>query len=180
MEGKMRTPASIAGHPIHPMLIVFPVALWISALVCDLILVVAPGDVPQIWFTASYMAIIGGLIGAIAAAFPGAIDLVSLRNTPVRRIAVAHMAINLVVVALFVANAWVRRGGVDDMTLPLTLSVIGVVLMGISGWLGGSMVHVHRVGVEEPERAIVPDALRSAPRAASADRMKNEVPENVT
>jgi hypothetical protein len=60
------------------------------------------------------------------------------------------------------------------------LSVIGVVLMGISGWLGGSMVHVHRVGVEEPERATVTDALRSAPRAASADRMKNEVPENVT
>jgi uncharacterized membrane protein len=176
----MRTPASIAGHPIHPMLIVFPVALWICALVCDLILVVAPGDVPQIWFTASYMAMIGGLIGAIAAAVPGAIDLVSLRDTPVRKTALTHMGINLLVVALFAVNAWLRRRGVDDMTLPLTLSVVGVALMGVSGWLGGSMVHVHRVGVDEPEQAIVPDALRSAPRPVSADPMKNGVPEHVT
>jgi len=69
----MRTPASIFKHPIHPMLIVFPIGLWIFSLACDLIrLAGASGDA---WSTAAFFSMIGGLIGALCAAVPGFIDL---------------------------------------------------------------------------------------------------------
>ena len=65
----MRTPASIFKHPIHPMLIVFPIGLWIFSLACDLIrLAGASGDA---WSTVAFFTMIGGLIGALCAAVHG-------------------------------------------------------------------------------------------------------------
>jgi uncharacterized membrane protein len=69
----MRTPASIFKHPIHPMLIVFPIGLWIFFLACDLIrLAGAPGDE---WSAVAFFSMVGGFIGALCAAVPGFIDL---------------------------------------------------------------------------------------------------------
>jgi predicted membrane protein DUF2231 len=69
----VRTPASIGKHPIHPMLIVFPIGLWIFSLACDLIrLAGAPGDA---WATVAFFSMVGGFIGALCAAVPGFIDL---------------------------------------------------------------------------------------------------------
>ena len=69
----MRTPASILKHPIHPMLIVFPIGLWIFSLACDLIrLAGASGDA---WSTVAFFSMVGGFIGALCAAVPGFIDL---------------------------------------------------------------------------------------------------------
>jgi uncharacterized membrane protein len=63
----MRTPASIFKHPIHPMLIVFPIGLWIFSLACDLIrLAGVSGDA---WSTVAFISMIGGLVGALCAAF---------------------------------------------------------------------------------------------------------------
>ena len=174
----MRTPASIAGHPIHAMLIVFPVGLWVFALVSDLIVISTA--TPEIWYTVSFLAIIGGLIGAIAAAVPGLIDLVWLRKAPVRKLAFAHMGINLAIVALFAINAWIRRNGVDSMALPLALSVAGVALLVISGWLGGEMVHIHRVAVDEPEAAPVRPAPWREPIAPRPERVAPRMPEHVS
>jgi hypothetical protein len=69
----MRTPASIFTHPIHPMLIVFPIGLWIFSLACDLIrLAGASGDA---WSIVALFSMVGGFIGALCAAVPGFIDL---------------------------------------------------------------------------------------------------------
>jgi uncharacterized membrane protein len=74
----MRTPASIFGHPIHPMLIVFPIGLWIFSLAWDLIrLAGASGDA---WSTVAFYSMVGGLIGALCAAVPGFIDLLSTKE----------------------------------------------------------------------------------------------------
>jgi uncharacterized membrane protein len=151
----MRTPASILGHPIHPMLIVFPIGLWIFSLVCDLIrLAGAPGDA---WLTVALYSMVGGLIGALCAAVPGLIDLLYYKGgtPPVKKIALTHMTINLVVVALYAINIWLRASalGIKDasMSTPVLLSIIGVALLFVSGWLGGQMVHVYGVGVEGRE-----------------------------
>jgi uncharacterized membrane protein len=61
------------------------------------------------------------------------------------------MAINLLAVALFAVNLWLRTGSAPSTKLPLALSVIGIILIGFSGWLGGEMVYVHGVAVE-PQR----------------------------
>jgi len=151
----MRTPASILKHPIHPMLIVFPIGLWIFSLACDLIrLAGAPGNA---WITVAFYSMVGGLIGALCAAIPGLIDLLYYKGgaPPVKKIALTHMTINLIVVALYAINIWLRAGKLDvkdaSMGIPVLLSIIGVASIFVSGWLGGQMVHVYGVGVEGRE-----------------------------
>lgn len=147
----MRTPASIASHPIHPMLVTLPIGLWIFSLICDVIGLNAA--VADVWFTVAFYTMVGGLIGALAAAVPGLIDVLYYKGgaPPVKKIALTHMAINLVAVALYAVNIWLRTGAEGGMGLPITLSVIGVGLIAVSGWLGGQMVHVYGVGVEGRE-----------------------------
>ena len=147
----MRTPASICKHPIHPMLVVFPIGLWIFSLACDLIgLSVAT---PDVWHTVAFYSMVGGLIGALAAAVPGLIDLLYYKGgaPPVKNIALTHMAINLSVVVLYAVNIWLRIDGQQGMKVPIVLSAIGVCAIAVSGWLGGQMVHVYGVGVEGRE-----------------------------
>ena len=147
----MRTPASIGKHPIHPMLVAFPIGLWIFSLVCDLIGLTV--DEPQVWFTVALYTMVGGLIGALLAAVPGLIDLLYYKGgkPPVKRIALTHMAINLTAVALYIINVVMRIGAHESIRIPILLSLIGVALIGVSGWLGGQMVHVYGVGVEGRE-----------------------------
>ncbi len=147
----MQTPASIAKHPIHPMLVSFPIGLWIFSLVCDLIgLGVAA---PAVWFTVAFYAMVGGFIGALAAAVPGFIDLLFYKGgaPPVKKIALTHMTINLSVVVLYAVNIGLRIHSPASMEVPVTLSAIGVCAIAVSGWLGGQMVHVYGVGVEGRE-----------------------------
>ena len=144
----MRTPARIAKHPIHPMLVPIPIGLWLFSLVCDLVYRFGGGN-PN-WEVVALYTMVGGIVGALAAALPGLVDLLSL-PAPVKRIGMAHMALNLAIVALFAINAWLRRDGVSDGEI--WLSVLSVALLGVSGWLGGHMVYVHRVAVE-PEGAL--------------------------
>ncbi len=150
----MRTPASIFEHPIHPMLIVFPIGLWIFSLVCDLIRLA--GASSEAWATVAFFSMAGGFIGALCAAIPGFIDLLYYKGgaPPVKKIALTHMAINLTAVVLYAINIWLRasRPSLDaNMNLPVLLSIIGVALIFVSGWLGGQMVHVYGVGVEGRE-----------------------------
>ncbi|NUO89167.1 MAG: DUF2231 domain-containing protein [Cupriavidus sp.] len=141
----MLTPASIAKHPIHPMLITIPIGLWIFSFACDLIRYFG-GTSPN-WPVVALYAMVGGIIGALLAALPGLIDLLSLPSG-IRRIALLHMGINLTVVALYVINAWWRMRGAGAGAL--VLSAIAIGLLVVSGWLGGKMVHVHGVGVQTP------------------------------
>ncbi len=148
----MRTPASVGKHPIHPMLVVFPLGLWIFSLVCDLISLTV--TTPEVWQTVALYTMIGGLIGALAAAVPGLIDLLYLihnkgSSPPIKNFALTHMAINLTVVVLYAVNIWLRIDHQEGMNVPIILSIIGVCGIAASGWLGGQLVHVYGVGVED-------------------------------
>ncbi|MFL6693994.1 MAG: DUF2231 domain-containing protein [Ramlibacter sp.] len=140
----MRTPAQIAGHPIHPMLVTIPIGLWVFSLVCDL--VAMRSAAPASWSTASYYAMVGGIIGALAAALPGLVDLLSL-EPPIKSTAIKHMALNLTIVVLYVVNAWTRHQGSLSAGLSLGLSIIAIAMLLVSGWLGGKMVYEAGVGV---------------------------------
>jgi len=148
----MRTPASIFNHPIHPMLVVFPIGLWVFSLVCDLIRL--SGVTGDAWSTVAFFSMVGGFVGALCAAVPGFIDLLYYKGgaPPVKKIALTHMAINLTVVVLYALNIWLRasvRSSISTgMSTPVVLSIIGVMLLVVSGWLGGQMVHVYGVSVE--------------------------------
>lgn len=141
----MRTPASIASHPIHPMLITIPVGLLIFSLICDLIALFS--DEPDVWLLVAFFTMIGGFIGALVAAIPGFIDLLSIDDSKIKKIGFTHMALNLIAVTLYAVNIWLRVEGTATST-PLILSVVSVSLLGVSGWLGAEMVHKYGVGVD--------------------------------
>lgn len=141
----MSSPASIARHPIHPMLIVFPIGLWVFSFVCDLVYYFGSGN--TLWNDVAYRVMAGGIIGALIAAVPGFIDFLTLSGKP-KTIAATHMTINLCLVVLFAINLYVRKTGVPVDSYPIILSLIGIIGLVISGWLGGQLVYVHSIAVE--------------------------------
>ncbi|HVF63438.1 MAG TPA: DUF2231 domain-containing protein [Casimicrobiaceae bacterium] len=144
----MATPASIAGHPIHPMLVPLPIGLLVFSFLADLFFLWGAGN--PAWVTVALYTMAGGIVGALLAAVFGVIDLVSLPPSKAKRIGIWHMTINLAVVAVFAVSLWLRVSGSATDRLPVMLSFVGVALLVVSGWLGGHMVYVHGVG-QAPE-----------------------------
>ena len=142
----MHTPASIHGHPIHPMLVPIAIGCWVFSLAADIACLMT-GQV-QPWSTLAYYTMIGGIIGALAAALPGLVDLISLPAGAIKKTALAHMGINLTVVAMYAYNAYCRHLNPQDLGLPVTLSVVAILMLLVSGWLGGKMVFEAGVGVD--------------------------------
>jgi uncharacterized membrane protein len=148
----METPASIAKHPIHPMLIVFPIGLWVFSFISDIVFRFTDRTV---WSDVAFYTMAGGIVGALLAAVPGLIDLLAVRDPQTRKIGWTHMILNLVAVVLFAINLYLRTGSEPGARIPLILSLIGVCFLAVSGWLGGELAYVHRVGVQpspEPVR----------------------------
>ncbi|MCI0349244.1 MAG: Rieske 2Fe-2S domain-containing protein [Acidobacteriales bacterium] len=144
----MRTRAHIKSHPIHPMLVAFPIGLWVASFVFDL-LGVASGNIYL--HIAAYYSLIGGCLGAVLAAIPGAIDLFGSvpPNSSARRRGYIHGSLNALALLLFTYIA-VRRG--DPMARPsnvsLALELLGVFGIGVSGWLGGTLAYRNQIGVD--------------------------------
>lgn len=145
----MRTPANVAGHPIHPMLVTLPIGLWVFSFVCDLLFVFGSGATE--WNVVALYTMGGGIVGALIAAVPGLIDLLSLPEEP-RKTALVHMAINLSIVAIYIVNFWLRLGTPEATTL-VWLSALTVAMLLVSGWLGGKMVYLSGVAVSVGEQA---------------------------
>jgi uncharacterized membrane protein len=138
--------ASIEKHPIHPMLVPFPIALWIFSLVCDVIYTFGWGG--ALWNEMAFYTMAGGVVGAVAAALPGLVDYFSITEPTPRKIATNHLILNATIVGMYLVNLWLRMNTVPSAKLPLVLSAISIALLGLSGWLGGELVYVHGVGVE--------------------------------
>jgi len=147
----MRTPAQIGGHPIHPMLVTIPIGLWIFSLVADFI-ALRSGSA-DIWHAAALYTMVGGIIGALCAAIPGLVDLLSLGDHPVKTTALTHMTINLCIVVLYIVNAWTRFHNTVAPNVSLWLSIIGIAALLVSGWLGGKMVYEAGVAVHTEDAA---------------------------
>jgi uncharacterized membrane protein len=142
----METRAAVARHPIHPMLIPFPIALWIFSLASDLIYLFGFGG--PVWKDVALYTMVGGIIGGLAAAVPGYIDYRSLTDPIAVRVAQMHMVINVGLVLLFTVNAGLRIINETGGLVPVFLSAIGVAALAVSGWLGGELVYVHGVAVQ--------------------------------
>jgi uncharacterized membrane protein len=156
----MRTPANIKGHPIHPMLVTIPIGLWVFSLVSDLICM--RSNAPETWHLVAYWTMVGGIVGALAAAVPGLVDLLSLKDEAIKKTALTHMGINLTVVALYVVNVYLRYSDPQSLGLPFALSLIAICMLLVSGWLGGKMVYLSHVGVTDGEAEVAsPTAART-------------------
>ena len=129
------------------MLVPVPIGCWLFSFACDLAFVLGSGA--SLWFTLGFWTMIGGVAGAVGAAVPGVVDMLSLKGTT-RRIALTHMSLNIAIVLIYAVNIGMRIEGAAVAGLPLALSIAGVSLLAVSGWLGGHMVYVHKVAVDEP------------------------------
>lgn len=147
MLAAMRTPASIAGHPIHAMLVPVPIGLWVFSLVADLVSLRVQS--PEPWVIVARYTLVGGIFAALAAAVPGLIDLVALKDPRPQKTALVHMTLNVAIVALYSVNALLGADSKVIGGVPLALSVVAVLLLSVSGWLGGRLVFHDRVGVKE-------------------------------
>ena len=154
----MESRAKLFGHPIHQMLIVFPLGLLATSLFFDVIALAA--DHTGLLLASFYMIAAGVISGLIAAVF-GAIDYFAIPgNTRAKRIGTMHGAGNVVVVLLFAASWLLRRDNpADPGMLAIALSAFGAALGGITGWLGGELVDRLGVGVDDGANLDAPSSL---------------------
>ncbi len=157
----MASPASVGGHPVHPMIIPFPIGLWVFSLIADFIYLWRVNPVWRDYI--SFYTLLGGIIGAAVAAIPGLIDWLSLKDPKVVKVANWHARLNVIALLIFAASFYLRTtsgaGPVSgSYTIPVALSVLGVILISISGYLGGEMVFKHGVAVDaQPNNRIAGD-----------------------
>ncbi|MGH9458193.1 MAG: DUF2231 domain-containing protein [Thermoanaerobaculia bacterium] len=158
----MESRAKLLGHPIHPMLIVFPLGLLGMSLFFDLIGLI--WDIEGLIAAAYYMIAAGIIMGLVAAVF-GLIDFLGIpKGTRARRLGLWHGLGNVVVVVLF-AGSWLLRTGspADPPLLAVWISAIAVCLALVTGWLGGEMVDRLAVGVDDGAHVDAPSSLSGRP-----------------
>lgn len=144
MRDDLRTTAAIKGHPIHHILVPIPIALFLSALVTDIVFAV---DGSEGWAEASKWLLGGGLAGAALAAVAGFADFFGNARIREFRDAWLHMFANLTIVVLEAVNLMLRLAdeGLESW-VRLALSAVAVILLLFSGWKGGELVYRHGVG----------------------------------
>jgi uncharacterized membrane protein len=136
------------------MIIPFPIALWVFSLIADVIYMWRGNAVWRDWI--AFYALLGGIIGAVAAAVFGIVDWLAIKDREVKKVADWHARLNVIALLIFAADFYLRTTNgarmVDgSLTIPVALSVVGVILISISGWLGGELVFRHGVAVN-PQR----------------------------
>lgn len=156
----MESKAKAMGHPIHPMLIVFPLGLLSTAVIFDLIGLAT--DDPD-WYKVSYYLLGAGILGGGVAAIFGLVDWLAIPNdTRAKRIGLMHAASNSVALILFIISWYLRYDGnaEDPEALAIILSLIGAGMATLGGWLGGELVYRLGVGIDEPHHLNASNSLR--------------------
>ena len=156
----MKSQATIGSHPLHPILIAFPIAFLTGALIFDVIsLITGHQSLRQ---TAEYL-LLAGIISTVVAAVPGFIDYLYTvpPDSSAKKRATRHAILNVAHLVLF-SVAYVFRVNSNDPSpvVIIALETAGTGLMMAAGWLGGTLVHRNQIGVD--------------PRYAHAGRWKEE------
>lgn len=162
----MKNGARLLGHAVHPILIVFPLGLLVTAVVFDIIYLIS--DRPSFALAAGYT-MAAGIIGGVLAAIFGVIDWRTIEpGTRASRVATQHGVGNAIVMALFVIS-WLLRVNGDQWrpsVLALVCSFAGVALAAVTGWLGGELVERLGIGVDRDAGPNAPSSLEPARREA--------------
>ncbi|MFF4325109.1 DUF2231 domain-containing protein [Streptomyces sp. NPDC001591] len=139
------------GHPFHPILVTVPIGAWVASLVFDIASLCVHD--PAFLTRGSMWLIAVGVLGAVAAATAGLLDLVAIpAGTPAQRTALVHMTVNLVVTGAYVGGFFWRHaagtGGSVGAGM-LALSAVSLGALGFSGYLGGKLAYRYGVRVAD-------------------------------
>ena len=170
----MESRIKVAGHPLHPMLIVFPLGLLATAIAFD-IAALTSGD--SDWYHISFWLIAPGILGGLLAAVPGLVDWLAIpKDTRAKAIGLWHAGGNVVVLLLFAVSWFLRRANGEVPTgVALVRSFAAIVLALVTGWLGGELVDRLGVGVDNGAHLDAPSSLSGLP-AASAPAIAERAP----
>lgn len=148
----MKTRASVFGGPIHPMLVHYPIALWTTSVITDVIFYFhRNGSLILI----SKFLIAAGIVGALLAAVPGVIDWLTITDPAAKNTGNLHLILNVSALFLFAVSLYLRMKNYgapavsSHLKIPFVVSVAGWVDMAIGASLGGKLVYKYRMGVEE-------------------------------
>lgn len=156
----MKSRLQFAGHPIHAMVVAFPIGLYSTSLVCDLLYALLND---AFWFRMAYWAILFGLVTHVTAAATGLPDFLAIMRERqeghelegVRRAATSHLVFGVSLLVVQGLNLAVRNGGETPaggaIGMPLLMNLIGAALVGVQGWYGGELVYRHLIGIDLPE-----------------------------
>jgi nitrite reductase/ring-hydroxylating ferredoxin subunit/uncharacterized membrane protein len=142
----MRSKANIKGHPIHPILIPFPLAFLIGALFFDILGFLKENE--SFLTTGRYLTI-AGIFSALGAAVPGIMDYISTvpPKSSAKKRATKHGLVNSSAVVLFTISLFLKNG-TDNFLVILVLEGVGLVLLGVGGWMGGTLSYRNQIGVD--------------------------------
>src|SRR5947209_335217 len=140
-----RSTAKIGTHPIHPMLVPFPIVCFILTFVCDILYTQGHTGLAR----SSNWLLIVGLVMAALAALAGLTDFFGDKRIQGSD-AIKHMLANVTAVVLEIVNLFIRlHSDAPIGRIGIYLSVIVVVILLYSGWKGGDLVYRHGMGVND-------------------------------
>jgi uncharacterized membrane protein len=158
MESKVKS----MGHPMHPMLVNFPLGLLMTSVVFDIIHWVTGNGY---WSGIAFWMIVAGAITGLLAAIVGTIDALAIPSgTRAKSVSFVHGGGNFLILALF-AVSWFLRSSVpgNPPIIAYVLSFLGAALLGITGWLGGELTLRLGIGVDEGANLNAPSSLSGLP-----------------
>ena len=158
MESKVKS----LGHPLHPMLVNFPLGLLVTSAVFDIIHWVTGNGY---WSGIAFWMIAAGVITGFLAAIVGTIDALAIPSgTRAKSVSVLHGSGNFLILVLFVVS-WFLRSGIPENPpiIAYVLSFLGAALLGITGWLGGELTLRLGIGVDEGANVNAPSSLSGLP-----------------
>ncbi|HEY7397755.1 MAG TPA: DUF2231 domain-containing protein [Gaiellaceae bacterium] len=139
------------GHPVHPPLTDATIGMFVLA--TGLAVVGSLGWIESSAGPAMWLALLGGLVVAVPTAATGFADWLTIEWGTARwRTATLHLSAMVTAVALFAVAAWLQHSGYRDGSVTtggLVLALAGLVALTAGGWLGGTLVFVHRMRVEQ-------------------------------
>jgi nitrite reductase/ring-hydroxylating ferredoxin subunit/uncharacterized membrane protein len=175
----MKSKANIKGHSLHQILIAFPVAFFTGTLIFDAL--GAINHNPGFWQTGSYLEI-AGIIAGLIAAVPGLIDYLYTvpPDSSAKKRGTQHAIINVLMLAFF-TWAYVFRKNHDEFSITvINLEIVGVIMICVAGWMGGTLVNRNQIGVDiryanaGKWKEASPEISNGIVEAAATDELKTD------
>lgn len=137
---------AIAGHPLHPLIVTFPIAFLSSAPLADIAFGLTKDP---FWAQAAFWLLLGGFLTSLVAAATGLMDFFKVERVRKRSAGWAHMVLNIASMLLTVVNLALRWGNPTGAIYPtgVIISSLVAILLGLSGWYGAELVYRHKVAV---------------------------------
>ena len=141
---------AIAGHPLHAMMVTFPIAFLMSVAATDIAWILLQDE---FWARLSLWLVGAGAITALAAGLAGTIELLVIPGVRRRGASWSHFVAAVTLISIAFTNWFLRLAGPEVMIFPwgVMLSLLGAVMVGVSGWLGANLVFEHQIGVVDDD-----------------------------